>query len=53
LPVGAHAVDRTLRTFLADPERGVAVGDSMSLDGTAADLEVASRAARSAAADLG
>jgi hydroxymethylbilane synthase len=53
LPVGAHAVDRTLRTFLADPERGVAVADSMSLDGTAADLEVASRAARSAAADLG
>jgi hydroxymethylbilane synthase len=53
LPVGAHAVGGTLRTFLADPARGVAVGHRLTLDGSPSDLDVASRAARSAAAELG
>ncbi len=53
LPVGAHAADGVLHTFLADPGRGRAVGHRVALDGTAADLAVASQAARSAADELG
>ncbi|MET0909386.1 MAG: hydroxymethylbilane synthase [Ilumatobacteraceae bacterium] len=53
LPVGAYAVDRMLHTFLADPARGRAVRDRVSLDGTPNDLAVAAQAARSAVAELG
>jgi hydroxymethylbilane synthase len=53
LPVGAHAADGVLHTFLADPARGRAVGDRVVLDGTEHDLALASQAARSAAAELG
>ncbi len=53
LPVGAHAVEGTLRTFLADPDRGVAVGHRLTLDGSADDLVVAAQAARSAVVELG
>ena len=52
LPVGAHASNDVLRTFLADPARGLAVGDVLDLAGTAADLELAAAAARAANASL-
>src|SRR5918993_827035 len=45
LPVGAHAVDGFLHTFLADPDRGRAVRDRVALHGTPGDLAVASQAA--------
>ena len=52
LPVGAHAADGVLRTFLADPARNLAVGDVLDLAGTDADLELAAAAARAANAAL-
>ena len=52
LPVGAHAADGVLRTFLADPARNLAVGDVLDLAGTDADLELAAAAARAANASL-
>ena len=52
LPVGAHAADGVLRTFLADPARNLAVGDVLELAGTDADLELAAAAARAANASL-
>ena len=52
LPVGAHAADGVLRTFLADPARNLAVGDVLDLAGTHADLELAAAAARAANASL-
>ena len=52
LPVGAHAADGVLRTFLADPARDLAVGDVLDLAGTGADLELAAAAARAANAAL-
>jgi hydroxymethylbilane synthase len=52
LPVGAHATDGLLRTFLADPARNLAVGDVLDLAGTDADLELAAAAARAANASL-
>jgi hydroxymethylbilane synthase len=45
LPVGAHVADRTLRTFLADPERGVSVTDEITLTGGPDDLALARAAA--------
>jgi hydroxymethylbilane synthase len=53
LPVGAHATDDVLHTFLADPAAGRAVSDRLELDGSANDLVVAAHAARTAAAQLG
>ena len=52
LPVGAHAADGVLRTFLADPARHLAVGDVLDLAGSDADLELAAAAARAANASL-
>ena len=52
LPVAAHAADGVLRTFLADPDRHLAVGDVLELAGTDADLELAAAAARAANAAL-
>lgn len=52
LPVAAHAADDVLRTFLADPARGLAVGDVLDLAGTGADLELAAAAARASNASL-
>ena len=46
-----HAVE-VERAFLADPARGLAVGDVLDLAGTAADLELAAAAARAANAAL-
>ncbi len=57
LPVGAHVVDRTMWTFLADPERGVSLVDELTLDGDAerldADMAVARDAAASARRSVG
>jgi hydroxymethylbilane synthase len=53
LPVGGHAVDGLLHTFLADPARGRAVHDRVALDGTPHDLAVAAQAALAAVAELG
>jgi hydroxymethylbilane synthase len=53
LPVGAHATDGVLHTFLADPAHGRAVGHRVPLDGSPDDLVVAAGAARSAVAELG
>ncbi|MET0662894.1 MAG: hydroxymethylbilane synthase [Ilumatobacteraceae bacterium] len=52
LPVAAHAAGEVFRTFLADPARGLAVGDVLDLTGSAADLELAAAAARAANASL-
>ena len=52
LPVGAHAANGVLRTFLADPERNLAVGDVLHLADTDDDLALAASAARAASATL-
>jgi hydroxymethylbilane synthase len=49
LPVGAHVVDRTLWTFLADPDRGVSLLDELPLDGGPELLEADMAVARAAA----
>ena len=48
LPVGAHACEGTLRTFLADLDTGVSVSDELALPGGAADLDIARAAATAA-----
>jgi hydroxymethylbilane synthase len=48
LPVGAHACDGTLWTFLADLDTGVSVSDELELPGGAADLAIARAAATAA-----
>ena len=48
LPVGAHVVGATLRTFLADVDTGVSVSDEIELPGGAADTDVARAAAEAA-----
>ena len=48
LPVGAHACEGTLWTFLADLDTGVSVSDELALPGGAADLDIARAAATAA-----
>lgn len=50
LPVGAHVVERTMWTFIADPERGVSLVDELALDGGAGRLDADLVVARDAAA---
>jgi hydroxymethylbilane synthase len=51
LPVGAYVDARKLHTFLADPDSGIHLSETVELDGTAqADLELARRAARASLA---
>lgn len=52
LPVGAHCRSGQLFSFLADPTNGRVERSRVELDGTAADLELARRAARRALSAL-
>lgn len=53
LPVGAHAADGVLRTFLADLDTGASSTDHVELTGRATDLDAARQAAVSSRASLG
>jgi hydroxymethylbilane synthase len=53
LPVGAHAADGVLRTFLADTDAGRTVAERIPLDGSDTDVASAARAAHRAREALG
>ena len=52
LPVGAHAADGVLRTFLADLDTGESVADEIVLAGGLGDLDASRRAAVASRAAL-